>query len=488
MLMTQRWLILVLIAIIPATLLSQEETPEELFEDGDFFFAREEYEEAAYLYRQLLNREPENHNAHYKLGMAYLNIEGQEAYSIEHFLKATENTSIDYRKNYYGEKQAPHHTWFYLGDAYRVTNQLDSALEAYQRFKEPRDFDRHYNVRITNEQIKAVERAKIIQDAPLELYTSCFEEPINTTQKDYNAVISANEQVMVWLNSQKFYEAILMSVKQNGKWSAPINITPQVGSDGDMIPTGLSADGTELLLLKQDPLDNDIYYSRHDGTFWSVAEPIRGEVNSNFTEDHASFHPDGNKIYFSSDRRGSLGGLDIWVSEKREDGSWSDPENLGEKVNTENDETSAYITPDATHLVFSSKGHYNMGGYDIFVCDIKDDGTFSYSYNIGYPINNTGDNTWFIPVKDGNTGIYSIRHEDGVGDRDIWYMEIVPRDAAVARALTRLSEEDFTITINDHETGEKITLIYDAVNDRITVRSQSGKEYSVVYSREKNEE
>jgi len=474
--------------LFPVSTFSQDETPEELFEDGDFFFAREEYEEAAYLYRQLVNAEPENHNAHYKLGMAYLNIEAQESYSIEHFLKATENTSLKYRKNYYPEKRAPHHTWFFLGDAYRVTNQLDEALEAYQVFKEADGFERHYNERITNEQIKAVQRAKIIQDAPLELYTSCFEEPLNTTQKEYRAVISANERVMVWLNSQKFYEAILMSIKQDGKWSDPVNITPQVGSDGDLIPTGLSANGTELLLVRLDELDNDIYSSRSDGTFWTRAEPVRGDLNSNFTEDHASFHPDGSKIYLSSDRRGTTGGLDIWISTKREDGSWSDPVNAGPMINTENDETSAYISPDTKKIFFASKGHFNMGGYDIFVSDIKEDGTFSYTYNIGYPINNTGDNTYFIPVKDGNTGLYTMRHEDGIGGRDLWYIEIVPREAAVAKALTRLSEEDFSIAVTDPETGEKITLDYDAVNDKITIKSKTGKEYHVVYSKERDDE
>ena len=179
------FIILIVSLLFPVYISAQDETPEELFEDGDFFFVREEYEEAAYLYRQLLRIEPDNHNVHYKLGMAYLNIEGQEESAIDHFLKATENTSLRYRQNYYKQKEAPHHTWFYLGNAYRINNQLEEALEAYDIFKSAKDFEKRYNIRLTEDEIKAVGRAKIIQDAPLDIYKSCLEEPINTTENEY---------------------------------------------------------------------------------------------------------------------------------------------------------------------------------------------------------------------------------------------------------------------------------------------------------------
>lgn len=476
---------LIVLLIFPLCAFSQDETPEELFEDGDYFFAREEYAEAAYLYGQLVRAEPENYNGHFKMGMALLNVEGEEAKAIEHFIKATENTTFKYRKNYYPEKRAPHHTWFFLGNAYRINNQLEEALEAYETFKSPKDFEKKYNPGVTETEIKAVGRAKIIQDAPLDLYKFCFEEPLNTGSSEYNAVISAEENVLVWMVSQKFYEAILMSVKQDGKWSNPINITPQLGSDGDMRPTGLSADGSEILLVKQGQFDSDIYYSRYDGTFWTTAEPIHGAINSNFTENHASFYPDGTKILLSSDRRGTLGGLDIWISEKASDGTWSEPVNLGPEINTEYEETSAYISPDLKKLIFSSTGHFNMGGYDIFQTEINEDGSFDYAFNIGYPINTTSNNTYFIPVKDGNSGVYTLRNDEGIGGKDIWFMEIIPYKQIMAKALTRLSEENFSITVTEKETGERLILKYDSVKDMITISSESGKEYNVIYSREK---
>ncbi len=485
--MRQAYIIIIFCLICPLSVYAQDESPEDLFEDADYFFAREDFAEAAYLYKQVLRAEPENANVKFKTGMAYLNIPGEESTAIPYFLEATKDITQKYRKNRYEVKQAPYHTWFYLGNAYRINNELEEALDAYEVFKSLKNFEKKYSVRLTDDEIKACGRAKIIQDAPLDLYKFCFEEPLNTTGSDYKAVISADEQVLVWMNSQKFYEAILMSVKQDGKWSDPINITPQVGSDGEMVPCGLSADGTELLLVRHENFDSDIYYSKYDGTFWSKAEPIQGEINSNFTEDHASFSADGNRILFSSERRGSLGGLDIFYSDKTTDGYWSEPVNIGPRINTEADETSAYLSPDGSKLVFSSKGHYNMGGYDIFYCDIRDDNIYSEAVNMGFPVNTTNNNIYFNPIKDGLSGIYSMRSEDGPGNEDIWFLEIIPFEETVAKSLSRLSEQDFSIQLTNKNSGEVIKLLYDSVSDKITINTESGNEYGVVYSRKIND-
>ena len=137
-----------------------------------------------------------------------------------------------------------------------------------------------------------------------------------------------------------------MSQREGDKWSIPSLITPQIVSDGDLFPTGLSADGTMLLLSKHPKKgDKDIYYSNFDGLLWSPAQAIHGEINSKAEEDHASISPDGNRIYFSSDRRGGQGGLDIWYSDRQADGQWGEPVNMVEAINTDRDETSAYIAP-----------------------------------------------------------------------------------------------------------------------------------------------
>jgi len=479
-----RLLIIGLLLIAPLfSICAQDQDPEELYDDAEFFFAREDFEESAYLFRQLTKIEPANYNAQYMLGMSYLNIPGQEALAIPCFLKASESIDLKYKPRRYSEKNAPHHTWYYLGDAYAMTNQLDLALEAYSTFQSLKNFEKKYNIGVTEQRVKAVERAKIIQDAPLDLRASCLAEPINTAESDYAAVISANENVIVWIHSQRFYEAMMMTRKVDGKWSDPVNITPQVMSDGDLFPTGLSKNGDSLLMVKRGDLDSDIYFSTFDGNLWSVAEPVHGEINSNFTEDHASFSPDGQRIYVSSARRGSLGGLDIWYSDCLPDGTWGEPVNMGKAINTANDETSAFVSPDGSMFIFSSNGHFNMGGYDIFSSLMMKSGHWSGPMNMGYPINTTKDNLYFVPVKDGQSGLYTRYTDECIGKEDLWFIDIFSYEETVAGSLTRLSEYDFSITLDD-QSGETIKLEYDAVNDKITVTSESGKTYRVIYSRD----
>jgi tetratricopeptide (TPR) repeat protein len=466
----------------------QTESSEELFYDADFFFHEEEdYEEAAYLYRQMLLREPDNAHVKFLLGMSYNLILGQEHEAIPWFLEASGDISLKWKARKYKEKQAPHHTWFYLAEAYRKTNQLDKALEALEQFRSLKNFEKRYNSRITDDAIATAERAKIIRDAELNLEATCFGSPINTGEMDYNGVISADGNMLVWVNSRAFYEAVYMSQRKNGEWTIPVLITPQLISDGDLYPTGLSADGTTLLLVKSARReDSDIWYSKFDGMLWSPAEPLHGAINSKGEEDHASFSPDGNRIYFSSDRRGGQGGLDIWYSDRQANRLWGEPVNMGEMINTDQDETSAYVTPDGSRFIFSSRGHFNMGGFDIFRCDRLGEDAWGQPTNMGFPINTTGDNTFYVPLNDGMSGLYSRFTNECEGKMDLWYVRIIPEegtisgDVILSKPIKGLSDKDFAIVIVCGSAGEEIEILYDAGTDTFKALDSEKKEYKVV--------
>ena len=482
-----------LACLISLPVVSQERTTEENFYDALFFYEEEEdFNEAEYLFRQILKIEPDNSNVKFYLGMCYNNILGQEDKGIPYFKEATEDINLKYKANRYTEKKAPHHSWFYLAEAYRKTNQMDEALDALDQFRGLKNFEKNYNVRITEDEVKALERAKIIRDAKLTLRALYFNEPINTPDDDYNGVISANGKMMVWVNTKSFYEAVYMSIRKGDQWSVPILITPQIVSDGDLFPTGLSADGNMLLMVKSPKKgDKDIWYSSYDGLLWSPAQPLHGAVNSNSEENHASFSPDGTRIYFSSDRRGGQGGFDIWQSDRQPDGQWGEPVNMGEVINTDKDETSAYIAPAEGRFIFASTGHFNMGGFDIFRCELEVDGTWGQPTNIGYPINTTGDNTYFIPLNDGLSGLYTRFTTEAIGLRDLWYIEILSEDRFLTNSLTLavdapgLSHEDFAIILVDEATGQEIEVLYDAETDSFRAFSSEDKTFRVISYKQK---
>jgi tetratricopeptide (TPR) repeat protein len=481
----------ILLCVVAASLWAQ--TSEDDFYDAIYFYEEEEdFEEARFLFKKILRDEPNNANVKHWIGMCSNNIRGEEHTGIPYFIEATHGITLKYKKNRYSEKRAPHHTWFYLAEAYSKTNQMDEALDALNTFKDLKDFDSRYNVRITEEAVEAVERAKIIKDAKINMRGLYFNEPINSPSDDYNGVISGNGLMMVWANSKTFYEAVYMSIRENNQWGVPILITPQIVSDGDLLPTGLSHDGKSLLLVKTERKRNsDIWISHFNGNVWSPAVPLEGEINSGSNEAHASFSPDGRRIIFSSDRRGGEGGLDLWYSERQVDGTWGKPYNMGEYINTDKDETSAFISPDGERLIFASKGHFNMGGYDIFRCEREENLTWSQPTNIGYPLNTTSDNTFYVPINNGMQALYTRFTNEGIGKLDLWYVEILDAEDFVGEGLTlaveppEISQKDFAIILINTETGEEIEVLYDASTDSFKALAGERSTYKVISYKQK---
>ncbi|GAB4281728.1 MAG: OmpA family protein [Marinilabiliales bacterium] len=112
---------------------------------------------------------------------------------------------------------------------------------------------------------------------------------------------------------------------------------------------------------------------------------------------------------------------DIFVSywdEKKQ--IWGEPKNIGSTINTEYDEKSVFMHPDGRTLYFSSKGHNTMGDFDIFKSELQDDGTWSEPENLGYPINTPDDDRFFVMAASGKHGYYSTVKDDSYGKMDIY--------------------------------------------------------------------
>lgn len=411
---------------------SQEEKKQGLFNDAEYFFWSEEYKEAIYYYKQLLELDPNNANIHYKIGEAFLNIPGEEPSGIPYFEKAKENLckKKEYKRKSFSERRAPLHALFYLGNAYRINNELDKALNVYEKFVNSPWYEGQYNLTVVENEIKATERAKIIKDSPTRILQHNFGQPVNSELDEFNPVISGDKLTLVFVRSLKFYDAIFYTVLKNGQWTEPVIINPMIGSDGEMYPTGLSYDGKTLLLVKRQRNNDDIYITSFEDQAWTKAAPVSDNINTRKNEDHASFSKNGQKIFFSSDRRRGEGGYDIWVSHKKR-GMWDKPKNLGETINTEFDETTPFPVNNGETVYFSSKGHYNMGGFDVFYSTI-DDNQWLTPVNVGYPINTTGDNLFFVPYNKGKNALMSLKKADGLGEQDIYSIDILSKPVHLA--------------------------------------------------------
>ena len=395
-------------------------TSEELFEEGLYFYQREDYNEALYFFSKLLIESPNNANYNFKVGECYLNIPGQEHLAVEFFEKAAKKIvpKKSYKQRDFNEKSAPLHALFYLGNAYRIDGQLEKALEVYNTFMESPYFIDNYNFNVVEREIKSCERAKIIKDSPIDLEKESFSELINTSYTEHNAILSSDGKTLVFVRGMKFYDGIFMAKKGEKGWGKPVNINQEIISDGDYYPTGLNSDGTMLLLTREIEGNSDIYLSHYRDSVWSLAMKISEKINTMANETYASFGASDEEIYLVSDRKGNK---DIYICKKNGKGQWGKPKILGDVVNSKEDEDTPVICNNGKTLFFSSKNHYNMGGYDIFYSNLEKG--WSIPRNIGYPLNTTRDDLFFITDKSCKKAIYSIIDVE-TGISDIYMIEV----------------------------------------------------------------
>ena len=417
---------LTFIFLVIAPLSAQEKDQAELkeyFLDAEYFFAEEEYPDALYDYLEIYNNGyKENANINYKMGICYLNMPGQKDKAINHLLEAVRSVSPKYKGNSLKEVNAPVDAYLFLGNAYRVNNILDKAIESYNKYKEIAGSSEE--IKYADQQITACNTALRFMGNPWKIRITNLGDSVNGNSSNFKAVISGDGKTLLYMNELPFYDAVYFSRYTPAGWSSPINITPQIQSDGDQYVTSVSFDGTQLFMTREDAFNSDIYFSNFSNNKWSKSIPVAGQdINTKYWESHASISRDGKTLYFTSNRKDGIGDMDIYKSQLQSNGQWGVPVNLGTVINTALNEDTPFITENDSMLYFSSQGHENMGGYDIFVCKLNDSGQWSKPENIRYPINTTDDDLFFYPWQNARVGYISLIREGGLGKEDIYAVQ-----------------------------------------------------------------
>ena len=451
--------------LCPSLIFAQRDSLRTVFLDAESWFLFEEYADALPLYESLLKSDPGNDNLNYKIGICLLNDPYQKDKAIQYLLNASNNINPSYKENSLKERTAPPDALYYLGNAYLVNELLERAIESYEDFLEVMDRS-VYDEELVQAQIRSCENAQRLKTMPVDMDLLLLDSLINTSYSDIHPVVSGDGTKMAFVTELPFYDGAFFTKKNADGWSYPHMITQMLGFDADVYPVALSYDGTEMILYYDDDYIGNLYHSRMEDGLWTTATKMGENISTKYWESHASFSKDGQSLYFTSNRKGTLGGLDIYLSAKQADGKWGPPVNLGSSINTRYNEECPYISEDGQTLYFSSYGHYNMGGYDIFYSRKKTDGTWAEPVNIGYPINTTDDDLFFQPFNNGNNAYYAIYSPRGIGRHDIYYMNIYsvnnPRLYSVTGNLrTEDGSVDSTrmaVYVIDTDSGD--TLIY----------------------------
>ena len=177
--------------------------------------------------------------------------------------------------------------------------------------------------------------------------------------------------------------------------------------------------------------------SKLDGVHWKKPERLGPNVNTKYWEGSCSLAPTGKTLYFSSERPGGFGGRDIYSSQIGKDGSWGPAHNLGGNINTKLNDDAPFIHPDGITLFFSSEGWNSMGGYDIFYSTYnEEDSAWNTPVNMGYPINSSDDDRYYVLTPDGDHGYFSSNRKGGYGQQDLYIVTPGYRGKPPVLALT----------------------------------------------------
>lgn len=226
-----------------------------------------------------------------------------------------------------------------------------------------------------------------------------------------------------------YYSDIYVSAMDDNSLSNPKVMGASINSEENEGATAFNAEGTLMIytLCHGKGFDSScalMLTSKASGS-WNKPEPISFSVSPEYMYGHPTLSDDGKVLIFSSNVPGGQGGHDLYMSKKLGPGKWSDPVNLGPKVNTMGDEMFPYLLDDKT-LYFSSNGHPGFGALDVFVSINKKD-RWRNPENLLPPINSGGDDFGICYDKSNtelNSGYFSSNRKNTSGD-DIFRFDIV---------------------------------------------------------------
>lgn len=420
----------------------------EKFTQGNYLMLENNYELALKYFKEAYIIDSSSANINYKLGLCYLQSPSQKSKAVLHLEKAVQNVTHNYNPEDPTEKKASDLAYYSLGEAYRLNYNFIASYVYFKKFKDlVGDKNTELASDIDNQLLKNTNAQEFTKDTAKVLIVN-LGDSVNSPFPDYSPVISADESTLIFTSRRpgstggektdddKYLEDIYVSYKKkDGTWSSAKSIGSTINTSGSEANIGLSPEGNQLFVYK-DINGGDIYVSNLEGDTWSSLFPIGNTINSPDWETHASIAVDGSTLYFVSNRKeGGYGGRDIWRCVKLPNGKWSLPVNLGPTINTAADEDAPFLHPDGVTLFFSSTGHKNMGGFDVFKSTKSEEGKWSEPENLRAPINTPDDDIFYVQSADGKRGYVSSIRKNGLGEKDIYRIDF---DRAIAEPLTLL--------------------------------------------------
>lgn len=399
-----------------------------LYVEADNYRVRGQFSQAVSLLQQAIEKDKNFVEAYYRLGITFKSMRDfdRSNLSFEKGLSLTQNSKI--QKGFFMELGD---NYLRLGDYQKSLNYLNHFLEAETMNKQnivlAELWKRNAEYGLRNKKVQSQFQPRPLGDT------------INRFGLQYFPVLTADEQELIFTRRMgpgpDDDEDLVVSRKdKDGKWTEPVSISKNINSKFNEGTCTISADGRILIFTscigRRGYGNCDLFYSRKVGEEWSIPINMGPEINSSAWESQPSLSADGRVLYFISDRRGGIGGRDIYVSRKTDEGKWSQAEVMPQPINTPFDEISPFIHVNGRTLFYATNGKPGFGGFDIFKAEMTD-GKWGTPVNFGSPVNDHEDQFSLFISADGTRGYYS--HEDGTRENSARLYEMtIPKELQIA--------------------------------------------------------
>ncbi len=437
-----------------------------LLSDAKFSFDSEDYPTAWQIYRQVLSIDQHNDEASVNGALC--------AIKLRFVLDSTVDLISNLSHSNLTEAK------YCLARIKQKQKHFDQSILLFNEYNLIDQKKRIFKTEETDYLIKNCKDAQQLISQPHRAAIKNMGSNINSQYADYVPVIVPDESALYFTSKRpgspnskvngddNYYEDVYVSFNYKGTWERAQNAGKPINSETNDGCVAISPDGHKMIVYRtaSDMVSGDLYITRAGkDNKWQPLELMSKEINSHYVESSACFSNDTSEIYFSSNRPGGYGGKDIYRIKKLPNGKWSTAYNLGPQVNTKYDEDAPFLHPDGVTLFFSSRGHNTMGEYDVFKSVLNEEThLFSKAENLGYPINDVGDDIFFVLSVDGKRGYYSSIKSDSYGDVDIYQVDTRygDNDLKVKLGLAFLDDSPgrVKITLIDKETNEETGHFY----------------------------
>ncbi len=351
--------------------------------------------------------------------------------------------------------------YYTLGNAYYRSGFYQKAVDSYQKYLDNAGKKGTFIIKAKQNIEKCAGAVKLLNH-PVPFKSVNIGPNINSLEDEYWPSITVDGKTIIFtrligsgipvgqrkaMAQEDFYTSQLV----DNQWqpSEPLSSINTAYNEGAQ---SVSADGNLLFFTactRNDGIGScDIYFSRNKGGEWSEPQNVGEPVNSPAWESQPSISANGESLYFVSSRKGGKGGMDIWKCNllgfsAEEKPVWGNAINLGDSINTPGNENSPFIHSDDKTLYFASDYWPGMGGYDIFYCRKKNDSEWSKAQNIGYPINSYKDEQGLVVDASGKNAYYSSDRPGSKG-MDIYSFQLHKdaRPTAVSYIKGRVMDGD----------------------------------------------